>query len=115
MIAEARATVPTGVGRQLGTLTQPWWPLLGLIALVVLLAAILQLAPPLIVRSIVDDHLAVGTAQGLLLLALLYLAATAGTQGLVFAYTYLAAVVAQRVLNRVRVELFGHSNKRPSG
>jgi ATP-binding cassette subfamily B protein len=115
MIAEARATVPTGVGRQLGTLTQPWWPLLGLIALVVLLAAILQLAPPLIVRSIVDDHLAVGTAQGLLLLALLYLAATAGTQGLVFAYTYLAAVVAQRVLNRVRVELFAHYQQLPIG
>jgi ATP-binding cassette, subfamily B, multidrug efflux pump len=112
MIAEARQ-MPTGVGRQLGALTRPWWPLLGLVALVVLLAAALQLAPPLIVKSIIDDHLAVGTAQGLLLLAVLYLAATAGTQALVFGYTYLAALVAQRVLNRARVELFAQYQRLP--
>ena len=68
--------------------------------------AILQLAPPLIVRSIVDDHLALGTADGLLALAVLYLAATAGSQVLVFAYTYLASVVAQGALNSLRVQLF---------
>ena len=82
-------------------------------AVLVLLAAILQLTPPLIVRSIVDDHLAVGTADGLLGLALLYLAATAGTQALVFGYTYLASVVAQRVLNRLRVQLFAHYHQLP--
>jgi ATP-binding cassette, subfamily B, multidrug efflux pump len=114
MTAKSRqAPLATGVGRQLESLTRPWWPLLGLVAVVVLLAAILQLAPPLIVRSIVDDHLAIGTAQGLLLLALLFLAATAGTQALVFGYTYLAAVVAQRVLNQVRVELFAHYQRLP--
>jgi ATP-binding cassette, subfamily B, multidrug efflux pump len=102
-----------GVGRQLGTLTRHWWRLLGLVAALVLLAAILQLAPPLIVRSIVDDHLALGTADGLLALAVLYLAATAGTQVLVFAYTYLASVVAQGALNRLRVQLFAHYQQLP--
>ena len=110
MMAEARGI---GVGRQLGALTQSWRLQLGLVALLVVLAAVLQLAPPLIVRSIVDDHLAVGTAEGLLVLALLYLAATAGTQALVFGYTYFAAVVAQGVLNRLRVELFAHYQELP--
>ena len=87
MIAAANPRVASsGVGRQLGDLTQPWWPLLGVVAVLVILAAVLQLAPPLIVRSIVDDHLAVGTSQGLLLLALLYLAAMAGTQAFIFGY-----------------------------
>jgi ATP-binding cassette, subfamily B, multidrug efflux pump len=116
MIAEARRDMrPTGIAHQLGTLTRQWWTLLVVVAALVLLAAILQLAPPLIVRSIVDDHLAVGTSEGLLLLALLYLAATAGTQVLVFGYTYLAAVVAQGVLNRLRVQLFGHYQQLPIG
>jgi ATP-binding cassette subfamily B protein len=116
MIAAAQPEIrKSGVGGQLGALTRPWWTLLGLVAVLVLLAAVLQLAPPLIVRSIVDDHLAVGTADGLLALALLYLAATAGTQVLVFAYTYLAAVVAQGVLNRLRVQLFAHYQQLPIG
>lgn len=114
MIAEAQPDSPAvGVGRQLRTLTRPWWMLLVVVAGFVLLAAVLQLAPPLIVRSIVDDHLAAGTSDGLLLLALLYLAATAGTQVLVFGYTYLASVVAQGALNSLRIQLFAHYQQLP--
>lgn len=114
MIAAASTNLPEiGVGRQLRALTRPWWSLLVGVAVLVLVAALLQVAPPLIVRSIVDDHVSVGTAEGLLQLALLYLAATAGTQALVFGYTYLAAVVAQRVLNSLRVQLFAHYQQLP--
>ena len=114
MIAEARSDMrAAGVGRQLGTLTRPWWMLLAVVGVLVLLAAVLQLAPPLFVRSIVDDHLAVGAAEGLLELGVLYLLATAGTQVLVFGYTYLAAVVAQGVLNTLRTQLFAHYQQLP--
>jgi ATP-binding cassette, subfamily B, multidrug efflux pump len=121
MIAQAQqpvaapvAGVGGGVGARLGALTRPWWPLLGVVALLVVLAAVLQLAPPLIVRSLVDDHLAIGDSHGLVLLACFFLIATAGTQALTFAYTYLAAVIAQAVLSTLRVRLFAHLQALPT-
>src|SRR5713226_4161176 len=98
---------------QLGTIARPWRLALALVSALVILAAIVQLAPPLIVRALVDDHLTVGRADGLFLLALLYLGAAAGAQGLIFAYTYLAASVAQGVLNALRVRLFTHLRDLP--
>ncbi len=107
-------TLTTGIGRQLAELSRPWWLQLIVVATLVVLAAVVQLAPPLIVRSIVDDHLATGTSQGLLLLAVLFLLATAGAQALAFGYTYLAAVIAQSVLNTLRVRLFAHYHQLPT-
>src|SRR6266851_1646215 len=98
---------------QLGTIARPWRLSLALVSALVVLAAIVQLAPPLIVRSLVDDHLAVGRGDGLFFLGLLYLAAAAGAQGLIFGYTYLAASVAQGVLNALRVRLFRHLQDLP--
>src|SRR5438270_6858003 len=106
MIAQTRGAPAAGVFAQLGAIARPWRVSLALVSTMVILAAVVQLAPPLIVRSLVDDHLAIGRADGLLLLALLYLGAVAGAQGLIFGYTYLAASVAQGVLNALRVRLF---------
>ncbi len=113
MIVQTTRSAAPGVFAQLGTIARPWRLSLGLVGALVILAAVVQLAPPLIVRSLVDDHLAVGRADGLLLLALLYLGAAAGAQGLIFGYTYLAASVAQGVLNALRVRLFRHLQDLP--
>jgi ATP-binding cassette subfamily B protein len=79
-----------------------------LIALLVLAAAAFELAPPLIIRAIVDRHLTVGNAEGLLTLALLYLLAVAAVQAVTFLYGYLAATGAQRMLSDLRTRLFDH-------
>jgi ATP-binding cassette, subfamily B, multidrug efflux pump len=113
MIARTSPAAGTSVLAQLGTIARPWRGPIALVSLMVVGAAIAQLAPPLIVRSIVDDHLAVGAGDGLLVLALLYLAAAAGAQGLIFGYTYLAGSVAQGVLNALRVRLFSHLQELP--
>ena len=113
MIAQASRGAASGLLGQLGTIARPWRLYLALVSALVILAAVVQLAPPLIVRSLVDDNLAVGRADGLLLLALLYLAAASGAQGLIFGYTYLAASVAQGVLNALRVRLFRHLQDLP--
>jgi ATP-binding cassette, subfamily B, multidrug efflux pump len=102
-----------GVFVQLSSIARPWRGSLALVAVLVVLAAVVQLAPPLIVRAIVDQHLVVGNPDGLLLLALWYLAATAGAQGLIFGYTYLAAATAQAVLRTLRVRLFAHLQQLP--
>jgi ATP-binding cassette subfamily B multidrug efflux pump len=110
---ESRPDRAPGVLMSLGQLARPWRLLIALVGGLVILSAVTQLVPPLIVRSLVDDHLALGNGDGLLDLALLYLAATAATYGLTFGYTYLAAIVAQRVLNTLRVRLFAHLQRLP--
>ena len=84
-----------------------------LVCLSVLVGALLELAPPLLLRNIVDEQLVLGRSQGLLLLAALFLAATAAVKVMVFATEYLTASVAQRVLRSVRVQLFAHLQRLP--
>lgn len=103
-----------GVFGQIGGLVRPWRGSLLVIAFLVLAAALFELVPPLLVKRIVDGHLAIGRADGLLLLALLYLGASAIGQGMAFSYGYLAAAVAQRALSALRVRLFAHLQRLPA-
>ena len=80
--------------------------LLGMVGLIVA-AVLLELAPPLLLRAIVDDHLKQGLTQGLWRLAWLYLAATVGARVAGFAQAYLTAVFGQRILLRLRLLVAG--------
>lgn len=104
----------TGSGRQLAELVRPRLSILAVIASLVLACALFELVPPLLVRSLVDDHLALGRSEGLLVLAFLYLGAAALGQSFAFVYGYLAAAVAQDVLSNLRVRLFGHLQRLPA-
>lgn len=100
--------------RQLGALIRPSQRMLMVIALLVLTGALFELLPPMLIRWIVDDHLALGKREGLLTLALFYLGAITLGQGLAFVYGYLAASVAQGVLSDLRVTLFDHLQRLPA-
>jgi ATP-binding cassette subfamily B protein len=92
---------------------KPWrWPL-ALVGVSVLLGALLELAPPLLVQQIVDTHLALGRSEGLLWIAALYLGATAAVQVMGFVTEYLTATIAQGVLHKLRVRLFAHLQTLP--
>jgi len=91
----------------------PWRWLLLLIAACVLLGAVLELVPPLLIRRILDEYLTKGRQEGLVLLALLYLGATASVQGIGFFSSYLTAVAAQGALHQLRVRLFAHLQRLP--
>ncbi len=108
------SAVRESFGSQLAELVRPRQRILVVIALLVLTGALFELLPPVLIRRIVDDHLAVGKSEGLLVLALLYLGAMALGQGLAFVYGYLAAAVAQGVLSNLRVRLFGHLQRLPA-
>lgn len=86
----------------------PWRGWLALVGLSVLLGAVLELVPPILVKRIVDEHLVRGRSQGLLWMAALYLGATAAVQAMGFLTEYLTATIAQGVLQRLRVRLFAH-------
>jgi ATP-binding cassette subfamily B protein len=87
---------------------QPWRWSLTLVGVSVLLGAVLELVPPLLVQQLVDAHLQLGRSEGLLRIATLYLGATAAVQVMGFMTEYLTATIAQGVLRRLRVRLFAH-------
>ncbi|HEX9872490.1 MAG TPA: ABC transporter transmembrane domain-containing protein, partial [Candidatus Tectomicrobia bacterium] len=93
---------------QLWAMLKPWRWWLALVGVWVLLGAVLELAPPLLVQKIVDGPLTLGRPEGLLFIAALYLGATAAVQVMGFLTEYLTATIAQDVLRRLRVRLFSH-------
>ena len=99
----------------MASLLRPWRVRVTGVALFVLAAASFELVPPFIVRVIVDGHLVVGRSTGLLLLAVLYLGASAAVQVMTFLYSYLAATVAQSVLSDLRVRVFAHLQRTSIG
>ena len=99
--------------RELWAMLTPWRGWLALVGLSVLIGALCELVPPLLVKGIVDDHLARGRSQGLLWVAALYLGATTAVQVTGFLTEYLTAVIAQGVLRRLRVRLFAHLQALP--
>jgi ATP-binding cassette subfamily B protein len=108
-----RAAGGRSLAGNLTILLQPWRARAIAVVLFVLAAASFELAPPFIIRTIVDDHLLVGRSAGLLLLAILYLGASAAVQAMTFLYSYLAATIAQGVLSRLRVRLVAHIQRLP--
>ena len=85
-----------------------------IVGALVVAAAAVELVPPLVIRDIIDHHVATGRGGGIAVLAVLYLAAVAAVQGLTFLSGYLAAAIAQRVLSDVRTRLFAHVLRLPA-
>ncbi|MGD9316729.1 MAG: ABC transporter ATP-binding protein [Anaerolineae bacterium] len=100
---------------ELRPLLHPHRALIAVIAVTVLLAEAFAVIPPLLMARIIDDHLAVGVRQGVLVLALLFLAARTVAEGLDFVVTYLTGKVAQETLRDLRVRLFAHLQRLPLG
>lgn len=99
--------------RQLWTMLKPWRWWLALVGVAVLLGAVLELVPPLLMQQTIDAYLRLGRSEGLLGLAALYLGATAAVQVMGFLTEYLTASMAQGVLYRLRVRLFAHLQTLP--
>ena len=99
----------------LGPVLRPRCASLGFVAVVLIAARALDLAPALIVRRVVDEHLTPGRADGLLALGLVYLGAIVAAQAANFVAVYLTAVVAQDALRALRVRLAAHLQRLPLG
>src|SRR5262249_8739415 len=99
--------------RQVWAMLTLWrWSVI-LVGVSVLLGAVLELAPPLLMKQIVDEQLKLGRSAGLLWIAVLYLGATAAVQVMGFVTEYLTAIIAQGVLRSLRVRLFAHLQTLP--
>ncbi len=109
----AAAGAHSATRRQMLEILAPHRLAISVIGLTILGGAGLELAPPLVMQRIVDQHLTPGIAEGMWPLALVYLASAAGVQGLGFLTNYLTALAAQGALKELRVRLFGHLQRLP--
>ena len=98
---------------QVAALVRPSRRLLVLVVLCVIGAAVAGVVPPLVIRDVVNHNLLPRREAGLLAAGLVYLAAVAAGAALSYAYSYLSAIVAQRAIASVRVQLFAHLAKLP--
>ena len=96
------------LSRHLAQLVRPWRSRLLVLGVLVLLAAVLELVPPLVLRHVIDVDLRGHRTAGLLGAGALYLAASIAVSALGSVYGYLAATVAQRSLAGLRARLFTH-------
>jgi ATP-binding cassette, subfamily B, multidrug efflux pump len=98
---------------QVAQLVRPWRPMLALVVACVAGAALAGVVPPLVIRHVVNENLLPRHSAGLLLAGLVYLGAIAAVAAFGYAYSYLAAIVAQRAIAAVRVRLFAHLARLP--
>jgi ATP-binding cassette, subfamily B, bacterial len=106
-----------GVVRRVLQFARPYrWLLLGYLGVIVAVALV-QLAPPLIFRQIIDEAIPRGIDEGdrslLHLLAGLAVAAAIGSAGLAIVERWLSARVGEGVIYDLRVQVFSHVQRMP--
>lgn len=75
----------------------------------------LSFVPPLLVRRLIDQHLAAGIVAGLWRLATLYLSAYLAGAVVGFCQSYLTTWIGERLLLQLRLMLTGHFGRLPIG
>lgn len=99
--------------RMIWSVLRPRWPGLLAVLLLIPVGTLLELVNPFILRGVVDHHLKVGDAEGLGLLAALYVLSFVAIQGVSFLQTYVATAVGQNALRDLRLRIFRHLGRLP--
>lgn len=82
--------------------------LLAALAAIIVVATALEAVPAFILKKVVDDHIALGIAQGVWALAAFYFLALVGQRAVGFGQDYLTTVIGQGILHNLRLALTGH-------
>lgn len=70
--------------------------------------SVLQLAQPWLTKVAIDDHIAVGSAEGLDRIALAFLLVLAGSFALEYVQTWTMQMMGQRIMFDLRMEIYRH-------
>ena len=70
--------------------------------------SVLQLAQPWLTKVAIDDHIAVGAAEGLDRIALAFLLVLAGSFALEYVQTWTMQMMGQRIMFDLRMEIYRH-------
>jgi ATP-binding cassette, subfamily B, multidrug efflux pump len=103
----------TLVGAALRTTFGRMWFLFVLLLVITIGAVVAELAPPLLIRQIIDTYLRQSATDGLTRLALLYLGALILSSSLGFGQTMVTTVIGQNVLLDLRLLAARHLAKLP--
>jgi ATP-binding cassette, subfamily B, bacterial len=116
-LGRATATAPPGraVMRRVLRFAGPYrWMLTGFVATIVL-AAVVQLAPPLLFRQIIDEAIPQSDLRSLHILAALVVAAAVADALLSFVERVWSARIGEGLIYDMRVMLFDHVQQMPMG
>lgn len=101
------------LGRALTSAFRRAWPAFVVMFLATIAAVLLELAPPLLLRRIIDDNLSVGILSGLPLVATLYFLAVIGTSIVGFVQVFVNRYIGQNMILQLRYFMAEHLSKLP--
>jgi ATP-binding cassette subfamily B protein len=70
--------------------------------------AVVQLAPPYLVKVAIDEYIARGDLGGLTTIAAIYLAVLVAAFSLEYAQTYMMQMIGQRIMYDMRMQIYTH-------
>jgi ATP-binding cassette, subfamily B, multidrug efflux pump len=94
--------------RRLLTYLWPYRVQAGLALAAIITGAVLQLAPPYLMKQAIDAHIAVGRLEGIGVIAAQYLAVLLASFGLEYVQTWLMQMTGQRIMYDLRMEIYAH-------
>ena len=94
--------------RRLLTYLRPYTRQVGLATTAIVGHSALELAPPYLVKLVIDRYIPARDVEGLTLVAMLYLAALAGSFVLDYAQTWLLQWTGQRIMFDLRMQIYRH-------
>ena len=94
--------------RRLLTYLRPYKSHVGLATAAIIGHSALELAPPYLVKLVIDRDIPARDLSGLTLVAILYLATLAGSFVLDYVQTWLLQLTGQRIMFDLRMQIYGH-------
>ena len=94
--------------RRLLTYLWPYRVQAGLALAAIITGAVLQLAPPYLMKQAIDAHISVGRLEGIGVIAAQYLAVLLASFGLEYVQTWLMQMTGQRIMYDLRMEIYAH-------
>ena len=94
--------------RRLLTYLRPYKSQVAIALAAIIAGSALQLAPPYLTKTVIDDYIPAGDLSGLGLIALLYLATILASFALEYTQTWTLQMTGQRIMFDIRMQVYEH-------
>jgi len=94
--------------RRLLVYLRPYWRQVGIAFVAIIAGAAAQLAQPYLIKTAIDQHIAIGRLEGLDRLAVLYLLILCGAFAADYVQTWTMQMTGQRIMFDLRMAIYGH-------
>ncbi|MFG1919418.1 ABC transporter ATP-binding protein [Micromonospora sp. NPDC048898] len=115
MSAEEKAQARQVSLRRIGRLFTPHRPALAAVTAIIVVSSIVAMASPFLLRAVIDRALPQGDVTLLVWLVLGMVAVAAVTSALGVVQTWISTQVGQRVMHRLRTDVFSHLQRQSLG